>query len=378
MQRDMLRIARELVKLGHTVEIFAISWEGDMPEQGIRVHVLPTPGWINYQRYQRFIDAAHAEIAKLKHTGEACDFVVGFNRAQGLDAYFAADPCFIERAHAQRNFLYRLTPRYRWFQQCEQVIFSAGSHCSILLLSNQEKLDFQKWYQTPEQQFHFIPPYLSGERLALQGRSEMRNYLRNAFNFATQDFVFLLVGSGFYMKGLDRAIKALASLPKNVLSNVRLVAVGQDNPRPFNKLADKLGVGKHLHISTGRSDIPQLMQGADVYVHPAYRENTGLVLLEALASGLPVLATATCGYAYHIKEADAGRVADEPFSQDTFNTLFYEMVATQQREVWSQNGIAYAQQLMRANDGSAEANILTALARQKTGRHTQDDQYQHD
>ncbi|MFA6178548.1 MAG: glycosyltransferase, partial [Candidatus Methylopumilus sp.] len=52
MQRDMLRIARELVKLGHTVEIFAISWEGDMPEQGIRVHVLPTPGWINYQRYQ--------------------------------------------------------------------------------------------------------------------------------------------------------------------------------------------------------------------------------------------------------------------------------------------------------------------------------------
>ncbi|MFA6178547.1 MAG: glycosyl transferase family 1, partial [Candidatus Methylopumilus sp.] len=143
-----------------------------------------------------------------KHTGEACDLVVGFNRAKGLDAYFAADPCFIERAHVQRNFLYRLTPRYRWFQQCEQAIFSAGSNCSILLLSNQEKLDFQKWYQTPEQYFHFIPPYLSSERLALQGRSEMRSYLRNAFNFAAQDFVFLLVGSGFYMKGLDRAIKA--------------------------------------------------------------------------------------------------------------------------------------------------------------------------
>ena len=367
MQRDMLRIARELIKQGHLVEIYTISWDGDLPEDAIKVHVLPTAGMFNYQRYQRFIDAANEKIEALEQTRDAFDFVLGFNRAEGLDAYFAADPCFVERAHAQRSFLYRLTPRYHWFLRCEKTIFSVQSNCNILLLSNQEKLDFQRWYQTQDERFHFIPPYLSRERLALQDKSKMRAYLRKEFNFSEHDFVFLLVGSGFYIKGLDRAIKALACLPKDILPNIRLVAVGQDNPKPFLKLAEKLGVGKQLHLSKGRSDIPQLMQGADVYVHPAYRENTGLVLLEALASGLPVLATASCGYAYHIKQADAGRVAEVPFSQDSFNALFYDMIVSDHRDIWSQNGIAYAQQIMNANDGSAEANILVALARQKIG-----------
>ncbi|PPD17746.1 MAG: glycosyl transferase family 1, partial [Methylotenera sp.] len=58
MQRDMLRTAKELVKRGHSVEIFTISWDGDLPPAEIKVHVLPQKGLFNYQRYQRFIDAA--------------------------------------------------------------------------------------------------------------------------------------------------------------------------------------------------------------------------------------------------------------------------------------------------------------------------------
>ena len=45
---------------------------------------------------------------------------------------------------------------------------------------------------------------------------------------------------------------------------------------------------------------------ADLLIHPAYNENTGTVLLEALVAGLPVLVSAVCGYAHYIAEADAG------------------------------------------------------------------------
>jgi UDP-glucose:(heptosyl)LPS alpha-1,3-glucosyltransferase len=365
MQRDMLRIARELNKQGHQVEIFTISWDGDLPEGNIQVHVIPSKGLFNYTKYRRFIATAFQMIAQDKASSRPFDSIVGFNRMAGLDTYFAADPCFIERAHAQRGYLYRLTPRYRWFAACEESIFNANANTEILLLSEIEKNYFQKWYQTQSERFHFIPPFLSAERFVAKDRNAMRKHLRETFGFAAEDFVYLLVGSGFSMKGLDRAIRALAAFPKAQLEKTRLVAVGQDNPKPFMQMAEELGVASQMTISKGRPDIPDLMQGADVYVHPAYRENTGLVILEALACGLPTLVTETCGYAYHVLEAKAGLVAPSPFDQAGFNLLFEQMMTSPSRDEWRQNGLHYAQKVMQANDGSAEANVLAGVARKK-------------
>ena len=360
MQRDMLRTANELVNRGNSVDIYCLSWNGDLPGTGIAVHVIPTKGLFNYQRYQKFINQAQAAIEKV---GDY-DFIFGYNRMAGLDAHFAADPCFMERAK-QRNFLYRWLPRVKWFAETERVIFDAASTTEILMVSEAEKKHFQHWYHTPEVRFHFIPPYLSKARFELQDKALMRTQLRSAFGFANDDFVFMLTGSGFHMKGLDRAILALASLPPDYLTRVKLLAVGQDNPKPFEKMAKKLGVADNLVISKGRPDIPQLMQGADVCVHPAYRENTGLVILEALASAAPMLVTESCGYAYHIDEANAGKVVRLPFDQSQFNQAFKEMIDSPRKSEWAANGLAHARKLMEENDGSAEAKILIALAENK-------------
>ncbi len=362
MQRDMLRIARELIKRGHSVEVFAMSWQGEINEPGLTVTLIPTQGWFNVTRYQKFLGEAKARIDALKGSDQAFDLVLGFNRATWLDVYFGADPCFIERAHVQRSLLYRLTPRYRWFANCEQAIFSKDSKTHVLLLSHQEKLDFQKWYQTPNERFHYIPPFLSQERFAATDKKTARDYLRAEFGFEKEVFVFLLVGSGFFMKGLDRAIKAIAALPEKDRHHVRLLAVGQDKPDPMIKLAKKLGVSKNLVISKGRSDIPKLMQGADVYIHPAYRENTGLVLLEALACGLPVLVTETCGYAHHIRAANAGLIVASPYAQGNLNALLEMMLHTKDLEKFSKNGMQYARKIMSQNDGGAEAEVLINLA----------------
>ncbi|MFL9710812.1 glycosyltransferase family 4 protein [Methylobacillus sp. Pita1] len=371
MQRDMLRTATRLAEAGHSVDIFTMSWDGQMPgeslpERNIRAHIMPGNGWFNFQKYQDFIRQAQARIA----CEPSFDLIVGYNRMGGLDVYFAADPCFIERAHRQRNWLYRLTPRYRWFQKIEQAIFSPQAKTQMLMVDMAEKAVFQRWYQTQDDRFHYIPPYLSGERLQLHDRAEMRAYLRNAFSLPPETKIALLVGSGFYMKGLDRAVQALASLPPDMRKDFKLIAIGQDKPASFIRMANKLKVADNLIISRGRPDIPQLMQGADFYLHPAYRENTGLVILEALASGLPVLATASCGYAVHVQEADAGQVVPVPFEQATLNRMLLEMVSLvhardTRLERWRDNGLQYARRLMAENDGSAEAAIMLRIAGQK-------------
>lgn len=96
-QRDMLRIARDCAARGHEVRIYTGQWRGDPPGEGIEVVLLPVSGGLNHRRHRRLIDAITARLR-----ADEPDLVVGFNRMPGLDVYYAADPCFIERAHAER------------------------------------------------------------------------------------------------------------------------------------------------------------------------------------------------------------------------------------------------------------------------------------
>jgi UDP-glucose:(heptosyl)LPS alpha-1,3-glucosyltransferase len=367
MQRDMLRTANELVKRGHNVEVFTLSWQDALPKE-MAVHVLPQTGWFNYRRYKKFVKATFDLIQKSDF-----DYIFGYNRMAGLDAHFAADPCFIERAHKQRSFLYRLIPRTQWFAACEKAVFSATSATQILAVSLTEKPHFQRWYGLQDERFHYIPPYLSPERFVLENKVKMRKYLRQTFGFGATDFVYLLTGSGFSMKGLDRAILALSAMPEHLRINTRLVAVGQDNPKQFANMAKKLGLQSHVIITKGRTDIPKLMQGADVCVHPAYRENTGLVILEGMACGAPMLVTESCGYANHVKAAEAGIVSTMPFNQQQFNMEWLMMregltKGVKSKPKWAKNGLTYIKDIMAANDGSAEAKILIALAEKKMNK----------
>jgi len=361
-QRDMMRIAQASVRRGHEVHIFTQAWDGPQPQTDISVHTMPGAGWPNFRRYRDFIRQVQAAIAEI-----GFDFVVGFNRLPGLGAYFAADPCFVERAHARWGNFYRLSARYRFFADCEKAVFAPDSGCEILLLSPAEKAEFQRWYTTPDARFHLLPPFISPERFVLQDPAQVRASVREEFGFGADDALLLMVGSGFKTKGLDRAIQALAALPQHLRDRTRLLAVGQDNPRFFMKMAKRLGVSDHVVVVAGRNDVPRLMQGADLLVHPAYRENTGLVLLEAGACGLPVLASDVCGYAFHIRQAESGKLIASPFSQQQFNQQMEYMLTSANREPWSQNGKCYANALMQANDGSAEAEMIENFARRKVG-----------
>ncbi len=359
-QRDMMRVARACVGRGHEIHIFTQSWNGPAPQDGITPHILPGTGWLNHSRYRDFIRQTHAAIKALE-----ADYIVGFNRVPGLDAYFASDPCFIERAQARRNPFYRWSGRYRFFAECERAVFAPDANCEVLLLSPREKDFFQHWYATPDTRFHLIPPPMPADRFITLDAAEARAGVRSEFGFAPDDTLLLLVGSGFRTKGLDRAILALAALPPEVRNKTRLLAVGQDNPKAFVKLAAKLGLSDRVYISAGRDDIPRLMHAADLLVHPARSELAGHVLIEAMAAGLPVLVSDVCGYAFHISQAGAGELIASPFDQATFGQQLKHMLTSSSREDWQANGRNYARALMAANDGSAEAVMLEAFAQQK-------------
>ena len=61
------------------------------------------------------------------------------------------------------------------------------------------------------------------------------------------------------------------------------------------------------------------MRQADVLIHPARYENTGLILIEALSQNLPILTTDNCGYSSYVEDDKKSIVLKSPFSQQKLN-----------------------------------------------------------
>jgi UDP-glucose:(heptosyl)LPS alpha-1,3-glucosyltransferase len=358
LQRDFLRIALACQAAGAAVRVYALSWQGEVPA-GFELVIVPVRAWSNARRYAKFSAWVARDLA-----ARPVDRVVGFNKMPGLDVYFAADACYEEKARSLRHPLYRLSGRYRHFAAYERAVFAPASTTQILLIAPAQQAVFQQYYATPVARFHVLPPGIARDRRAPANAAEIRAEFRREFGLADDGFLLLQVGSGFKTKGLDRSLLALAHLPAALRGRTRLIAIGQDEPSGFRRMAAGLGLAERVDILAGRSDIPRFLLGADLLIHPAYNENTGTVLLEALVAGLPVLCTAVCGYAPYVDAAQGGQVLPEPFAQDALDAALAAIMANAPlRRSWQQNALAWAETAnIYSNAERAAAVIMGAAA----------------
>ena len=337
LQRDFLRIARECVRRGHEVHVFTMAWEGE-EEPGFNLHIIPARGSQNHTRIQSYIHKVKEQLKAEKY-----DLVIGFNRMPGLDLYYAADVCYQARAREKHRWIHRLLPRYKRMVENERAVFERGLATQIMLIAPQQQKEFIHYYQTESERFSLLPPGIARDRIAPTNAHEIRQVTRNRYHILEDDFLLLMVGSGFKTKGVDRAIAALAALPQELKQKCHLFVLGQDNSRLFQTQADNLQVGEQVRFLGGRSDVSDFLLAADLLLHPAYHENTGTALLEALVAGLPVLTVDVCGYAHYVTAANAGVVLTSPFQQAAFNAALQSMLLSPIYPTWRSNALAFAQ-----------------------------------
>ena len=115
--------------------------------------------------------------------------------------------------------------------------------------------------------------------------------------FALPENAFVVAVSAQLIKRKGHDV-LLACLPELVQRHPELkVLCFGDGPlkRRLRRRIDALGLGRHVQLAGFRRDLPSLLPGVDVLVHPARREGLGVALLEAMSSGVPVVASAVGG-----------------------------------------------------------------------------------
>ena len=338
IQRDMMKMVAECRRRGHGVRIYAIHWRDDGPlPDGVELKLVPAKALANHRLYERFADWVRDDLK-----ADPVGLLVGMNKMPGLDAYYAGDSCYQHKARTQRNAWYRLLPRYRSLLRSERAVFDAAADTEILTISDAETPIYQRCYQTPPKRLHALPPGIERNRTAPADRSAIRGRMRASLGVGEAECLLLFVGSGFIKKGLDRLLKGFKALPRELFARTWLYVLGDDNADPFQRLAGRLGIGERVYFMGGRPDVPDFLFAADAFVLPAYDENAGMAILEAMIAGTPALVTQNCGYARYLQQARAGLVTPMPYDQDTFNAQLVELITSDQRAEWARNGRALA------------------------------------
>ncbi len=336
LQQDVLKIARACSSQAQ-VSILCMSWQGPLPVD-LDVQVLPPRGWTRTARRADF-------VARVQTLRSHCDLMLGFNRMPGLDFYFAADSCFAHKALHERSWWYRLAPRTRQYLAWERAVFGPDSSTVALLLSPQQEQQYRACHGTPAARLRMLPPGIRREFMAPADAgaeadaAAQRIQLRQELGLADDAVLVLQVGSGMRVKGVERSLQALRALSPALAARVHYVQIGHGDTGHWHKRAQQLGL-QRVQFLGGRDDVRRFMLAADLLLHPSVQESAGMVILEAIVSGLPVLATASCGYAFHVEQAGAGLVCPEPFRQDTLNNLLQQMLQAD-RAPWRAAGINY-------------------------------------
>lgn len=91
-------------------------------------------------------------------------------------------------------------------------------------------------------------------------------------------------------KNLDTVLKSLVQIP-----SLHLAVVGRLAGSPYLKMAADLGLSDRVHFLDFRQDMADIMRAVDLFVFPSRYEACTLVLMEAMASGLPVITASSAG-----------------------------------------------------------------------------------
>ncbi|MFZ5738078.1 MAG: glycosyltransferase family 4 protein [Pseudomonadota bacterium] len=330
LQRDCMGIARRLMGRGHDVTILASRRQGELPSD-LTIELLPVSAWSNHGRDRAFAAAVARRKAEF-------DRLAGFGKLTDLDVLYCADGC--DKARPAR-WSDRFTARRRIKLSLEAASFAPGRPTRCLLLSQNQLDDFARAWGTEPERLALMPPTIDRTRRHPEFRADgTRERIRRELGIATDAVVWLAVAAHPTTKGLDRAIAALPEFPDARLV-VAGVAEGTKQGRLIRRLGGDAKVSERIGLLGMRRDIPELMAGADLLVHPARVDTTGTAILEAVVNGLPVIATAVCGYSVHVAAAQAGVVMPEPFGPGNLIEALRQASAPARRAQWSRNGADY-------------------------------------
>lgn len=194
-----------------------------------------------------------------------------------------------------------LNPSNLWVTWRDWWMLRGGRYRRIVAISERVRTQLKEHYQVPDERIVTIPNGINLSRFD-PANAKSRTEVRRSFGVPEDVKLLLFVGSQYRLKGLEFVIRALPEMQTKAV----LLVVGGNPAPPFKRLAKELGVSERVIFAGARSDLPEIYPAADAFVLPTLYETFALVCIEAMASGLPVLASPVGGIEDYLRDGENG------------------------------------------------------------------------
>jgi UDP-glucose:(heptosyl)LPS alpha-1,3-glucosyltransferase len=312
-ERFVERALGALVREGAQVTLITRSWQG-APQQGFAQKVCdPSYSRIFGGRIGR--DRSFARCAQREMADGGYDIIQAHERIPGCMIFRAGDGVHAawldhrarDQSAAARLFT-RLSPFHRYILKQEAAMLANPALKTVICNSVLIREEMKRYYRVPESKLVVIENGVDLDdfhpRLATQWRAAQRQ----ALAIDPDVPLFLYVGSGFERKGVGQLLKALAGMHSR---HARLVIVGKDrNSAVFQRQARGLGLEKRVLFVGAQQDVRPFYGMADAFVLPTRYDPMPNAALEAMACGLPIVTSTTCGIAARVTPGVNGLVCD--------------------------------------------------------------------
>jgi UDP-glucose:(heptosyl)LPS alpha-1,3-glucosyltransferase len=223
-----------------------------------------------------------------------------------------------------------LMPRHRVLLAMESQYFRDPRPRHILCTSAREVGDLVHLYGVDPARCTVVPNPFDPERFNPGRRDRHRDEVRHRLGIADDELALMLVANELHRKGLAQTLEALARTEDRTMS---LHVVGKAGLGPFRPVIERLGLTGRVHYHGPTDDVGLQLAGADLMVLPTQYEPFGLVIIEALATGVPVLTTRLAGASSAVEPGRTGLILEDPYDVDELTGLL-DLAARSDLAAW--------------------------------------------
>jgi UDP-glucose:(heptosyl)LPS alpha-1,3-glucosyltransferase len=357
-------LAGALLRRGHQVTLVSESLRTEAIPGQVEVLKVPVSGWSRASKVRSF--AINSEVI-LRSNQDRFDVTMGFINTWHHDVIIPQGGLRAGSIlHNSRRFrspvrrgLYRLS---KWFSPgewnydgIERRQYDPALGAKVIAVSRLVAGHLEKFREVDPQRIEVIYNSIDPDRFKVENPSAVRSETRAKYGIGDDEDVGLFVGHNFWLKGLAPLLEALAVRTGG--EPVRLLVSGRGKLGPFRRMVDRYGLSDQVKLLGFVPDVASLFHAADFFVSPTYYDPCSLVVMEALACGLPVITTGCNGAGELITQGREGFVIETPHHQ---SDLIAAIDAMTHRE--SRNAMAFAaRELGRKQTFDAHVDKLESL-----------------
>ena len=313
VERVAVEATNWLARAGHEVTAYGVRIDRAALEDSVRVRQINVPAKLDVLTGMGFRRRAAAAIA-----ADRPDVHGAFSGLSPLGSVFwvpivsrVGYNLLLSRRSTIGGLPVRLNPFHRGRLWLERSMLAPGGCARLLALTDQVRADVVAIYGVPEGDIGVLAPGFDPAIFNPARREERRAQARTRFGYREDDRVLLFVGNELERKGFDTLLEAIGLLRD---PTVKLLGAGHVAPDTdaYRSLIERLDLTDRIQWVGSSDDVAFLHAASDVFALPTRYEPWGLVIVEALGSGLPVVTSQVAGAALAVHDGQTGRLVRDP------------------------------------------------------------------